>query len=38
MVYRVKKITELSPAESDNFDAGVEAEWGAGPAESGYTP
>jgi len=36
MVYRVKRVQPLDPSESDEFDAIVEAEWVAGPAEFGF--
>jgi hypothetical protein len=36
MVYRVTRVQPLDPSESDEFDAIVEADWVAGPAESGY--
>jgi hypothetical protein len=35
MVYRVKRVQQLGPSESGEVDAIVEAEWVAGPAESG---
>jgi hypothetical protein len=36
MVYRVKRVQPLDPSESDEFDAIIEAEWVAGPAQAGY--
>jgi hypothetical protein len=36
MVYRVVSIRPLDPSESDEFDAVIEAEWVAGPAQSGF--
>jgi hypothetical protein len=36
MVYRVKSVQPLDPSESNEFDAIVEAEWVAGPAQVGF--
>jgi len=36
MVYRVKSVRPLALSESDEFDAIVEAEWVAGPAQAGF--
>jgi hypothetical protein len=38
MTYRVMHVRPLDPSESDEFDAVVEAEWVAGPAQSEYLP
>lgn len=35
MVYRVKRVQQLDPSESGEFDAIVEAVWVAGPAQAG---
>jgi hypothetical protein len=36
MLYRVKRVQPLDLSESDEFDAIVEAEWAAGPAQAGF--
>jgi hypothetical protein len=36
MVYRVKRVQPLDVSESDEFDAIVEAEWAAGPAQAEF--
>jgi hypothetical protein len=36
MVYEVKAIRPLSVEESEEFDAVVDVEWRAGPAEAGF--
>jgi hypothetical protein len=36
MVYRVKRVQQLDPSESGEFDAIVEAVWVAGPAQAEY--
>jgi hypothetical protein len=36
MVYRVTRVQPLGPSESDDFDAVIEAEWLAGPAQAEF--